>query len=152
MKNTKTIKGFTLIELLVVVAIIGLLSSIVMASLNTARAKARDAQRISSIKQVQTALELYYDTKGFYPASPDSPFPGGVVTAALTPNYISQMPKDPTNVEPYVYRYYNNNNSSFYAIRINYEIRTPDCYVCGGPSATCASGNNSWWSLPMCAY
>jgi len=51
-------KGFTLIELLVVVAIISLLSSVVMASLNSARAAARDVHRRTSLKQVATALEL----------------------------------------------------------------------------------------------
>jgi len=60
-------RGFTLIELLVVIAIIGLLSSTVLASLNTARSKARDARRISDVKQMQLALELYYDENGTYP-------------------------------------------------------------------------------------
>ena len=53
-------KGFTLIELLVVIAIIGLLASIVLASLTTARAKARDAYRKSSLQQISKALDLYY--------------------------------------------------------------------------------------------
>jgi len=63
-------KGFTLIELLVVIAIIGILSSVVLASLNTARSKSRDAKRISDVKQIQLALELYYDQNGSYPTSP----------------------------------------------------------------------------------
>ncbi len=60
-------KGFTLIELLVVISIIGLLSSVVLTSVNSARAKARDARRITDLKQIQTALEFYYDTNGSYP-------------------------------------------------------------------------------------
>jgi len=60
-------KGFTLIELLVVVAIIGLLSSIVLTSLNDARAKARDTQRMQSLQETQKALMLYYEENGRYP-------------------------------------------------------------------------------------
>ncbi|MEK7075463.1 MAG: prepilin-type N-terminal cleavage/methylation domain-containing protein, partial [Patescibacteria group bacterium] len=53
-------KGFTLIELLVVIAIIGLLASVVMMSLGLARAKARDVKRRADLKQIMTAMELYY--------------------------------------------------------------------------------------------
>jgi prepilin-type N-terminal cleavage/methylation domain-containing protein len=64
-------RGFTLIELLVVIAIIGLLSSIVLASLNTARTKARDAARLSDMHTIRTALELYAnDHNGQYPDEP----------------------------------------------------------------------------------
>lgn len=61
-------KGFTLIELLVVVAIIGVLASVVLASLNTARVKGRDARRLADLKQIQTALEMYFNDFGYYPA------------------------------------------------------------------------------------
>lgn len=67
MKN----RGFTLLELLVVISIIATLSSIVLASLNTSRAKARDAQRAYQMRQVIIALELYYDNHGSYPAISD---------------------------------------------------------------------------------
>lgn len=62
-------QGFTLIELLVVIAIIGLLASVVMASLNSVRAKGRDAKRKADFSQIVRALELYYDTYGRYPPS-----------------------------------------------------------------------------------
>jgi len=62
-------KGFTLIELLVVIAIIAILSTVVMAGLNSARMKGRDAKRLSDIKQVQTALELYYNDNSTYPTA-----------------------------------------------------------------------------------
>ena len=57
-------KGFTLIELLVVISIIGLLSSVVLASLNGARQKARDARRKSDLKQLAIVNELYFDAEG----------------------------------------------------------------------------------------
>ncbi len=66
-------KGFTLIELLVVIAIIGILSSVVFVSLNSARAKARDAIRLSDMYQMQLALEVYYASNDRYP---DSDFAG----------------------------------------------------------------------------
>ncbi len=90
--------GFTLIELLVVIAIIGILSSIVLASLNSARKKGRDARRIADVKQLQLALELYYDANSAYPAAVN-------IASVVTPGYISTVPMDPTDVtRPYAYQ------------------------------------------------
>lgn len=63
----KTQKGFTLIELLVVIAIIGLLASVVLLALNSARAKSRDAKRVADIRQVMSGLELYFNDCNSYP-------------------------------------------------------------------------------------
>lgn len=60
-------RGFTLIELLVVIAIISLLSSVVLASLSSARASARDARRVSDMQQIMTAIELYRNQHGYIP-------------------------------------------------------------------------------------
>ena len=65
--KSNTSRGFTLIELLVVIAIIGLLSTLAVIALNNARQKSRDAKRVSDIKQLQSALELYYNDANGYP-------------------------------------------------------------------------------------
>jgi len=62
-------RGFTLIELLVVIAIIGILSSVVLASLNTARSKGNDAAIQSNLGAIATQAEIYYsDTNNTYGA------------------------------------------------------------------------------------
>lgn len=55
----KNNKGFTLIELLVVISIIGMLSGIVLSALNSARARSRDSARLTTVDQINKALELY---------------------------------------------------------------------------------------------
>ena len=62
--------GFTLIELLVVISIISLLSSIMVSSLNVARVKAHNAQRVGQFKELSKAFELYYLDHGEYPNFP----------------------------------------------------------------------------------
>ncbi|MCX6754758.1 MAG: type II secretion system protein [Candidatus Nomurabacteria bacterium] len=60
-------QGFTLIELLVVIAIIGILSSVILAALNSARAKARDARRMRDINEINNAVALYVSANGHAP-------------------------------------------------------------------------------------
>lgn len=69
--------AFTLIELLVVIAIIGILATLGVVALQSARKNARDAKRIADIKQIQTALELYFNNTGQYPST--STFASGVI-------------------------------------------------------------------------
>ena len=99
--DMKETKGFTLIELLVVIAIIGILSSIVLASLNNARKKGRDARRVSDVKQLQLALELYYDS------NPTTGYPTSIGTTAssalVTGGFISAIPTDPSTGAAYSY-------------------------------------------------
>lgn len=98
-----SVRGFTLIELLVVIAIIGILSSVVLASLNSARSKARDARRKADMKQIQLALELYYDSNGSYPVGgwfssepgDNASNNGGNWIPGLAPTYIPSLPRDP---------------------------------------------------------
>lgn len=59
--------GFTLIELLVVIAIIGILAATILVALQSSRKSARDARRVSDIRSIMNALQLYYDNAGEYP-------------------------------------------------------------------------------------
>jgi prepilin-type N-terminal cleavage/methylation domain-containing protein len=88
MKKTYLQKGFTLIELLVVIAIIGILSSVVLASLNTARNKGSDAAVKSNLANVRSQAEIQYDSMGCY-SNTGTACTGSApaaVTAAACPN------------------------------------------------------------------
>ncbi|NMB48032.1 prepilin-type N-terminal cleavage/methylation domain-containing protein [Candidatus Kuenenbacteria bacterium] len=102
-------RGFTLIELLIVIAIIGLLSTLAIAALKNAQAKSRDIKRIADIRQLMTALELYYDQNKIYPISSwlnssDAAWlnNSNVLATALAP-YLSKLPIDPKNEAGYAY-------------------------------------------------
>ena len=112
----KTIgKSFTLIELLVVIAIIGLLAALIIPNLTQIRAKARDAKRVEDLRQLQTALEMYYSDYNHYPvwtsgclnASGSPLLSGGAY--ALVPDYMGSLPKDPL---PNKYCYYYQSDST----------------------------------------
>lgn len=103
MKMQLNKKGFTLIELLVVIAIIGLLSTLAVVSLGNARAKSRDTKRVADIKQIQTALELYFADQNGYPAGTALVLGGaetsdtlsstnGFAGAAAGTTYMGQVP------------------------------------------------------------
>lgn len=146
----KNFKGFTLIELLVVISIIGILSSLAIVSLNSARAKARDALRKADMTQLRTAINLYYDENNRYPACgswDESRADFGAVAnqtqadcyritlgTALTSGvykYLDRMPQDPNNStndptvdSTYLYRYVGKDDGSEYALVYRLESDT----------------------------
>jgi type II secretion system protein G len=96
-------KGFTLIELLVVLAIIGVLSSFLLANLIGAKSRARDAQRKSDMRQMQAAFELYRSDQGTYPPAPLPACGAGLVNGGTT--YMQKIPCDPLNSGQFKYNY-----------------------------------------------
>lgn len=106
-------RGFTLIELMMVISIIGLLSTVILGSLQRARLQANDAKRISEIRQMQTALELYFNDNGQYPSSDqggiggwDTPGDGTFLGVLAGGGYMPNIKDPTTNDFNGNYRYY----------------------------------------------
>lgn len=150
-------KGFTLIELLVVIAIIGILSTLAVVALNNARAKSRDAKRVADVKQVQTALELYFADQNGYPdeatvitlgdANNDTLSSGAGFAADVSgTTYMGQVPSAPTPPAGNTYSYESNatSSSSDYSIAFTLEGTTGGLSAglnCATPSGiTAATG------------
>ena len=144
-------KGFTLIELLVVIAIIGLLSTLAVVALNSARQRSRDAKRVSDIRQIQTALELGFSESNNYPTETGTVLGdanndvlcnnGGVATfQADTTNcttiYMGLVPTNPTP-NGAAYTYTSASNSGTYFITFSLEGATGQL----GAGANCANQN-----------
>lgn len=137
--------GFTLIELLVVVSLIGVLATLVLANLNAARQRGRDAQRKSDLRNIQTALRLYYNDYNKYPDGESTirgcggsgisecdwggSFESGIQT------YMSTLPNDPLPDVWYNYQQIDADNYTLTACLENLSDEK------GQPSATCES---SW--------
>lgn len=131
------ITGFTLIELLVVIAIIGVLASIVLASLNNARRKSRDARRITDIKQLQLALELYFDGQSNqYPTA----------LSALAPTYIPVISADPLG-GAYAYAYPSSGTRTTYHLGTSLEDSANPA-LAGDKDCNSLTGSN----CPAAAY
>lgn len=122
-------QAFTLIELLVVISIIGILATLVTANLNSARSRARDSARKSDARSIGTALRLYFNDYGKYPANNASgnivgcgasgtsacPVPGtGAWTAGSGPTtYMTVLPDDPLPGQDYYYTFVNSDTYIF---------------------------------------
>ena len=149
MKNKK---GFTLIELLVVIAIIGLLATLSVVALNNARLKSRDAKRVSDIKQMQTALELFFVDQSAYPSQATAAltlgagnglcldqggFDAACTASASNVVYMGQVPAAPTPPTGASYTYdVNSTDTSTYNISFGLEGPTGGL-TCATYSQTC---------------
>src|SRR3989344_3091876 len=125
----KPLTGFTLIELLVVIAIIGILASIVLAALNSARQRSRDVRRLADINQLQKAIELYYDDTGSYPTA---------LADIVAPAYIATEPHDP--LDPTKSYNYCQLSSSSYHIAASLEASNDALNNDSDVITTCTSG------------
>jgi len=133
--------AFTLVELLVVISIIGLLSTIAIVSLNSARAKSRDTKRMADLKQISTAIELFSDANGYLPRntagwcttiSDVTNGWGAAFQGDLSP-YLSKVPLDPlyknTSTD---YLYSNVDNKNKYTLCANLENSSSGSFgMCG---------------------
>jgi len=149
--------AFTLVELLVVIAIIGILSTLSVVALNSARSKARDARRLSDVKQIGMALEMYLDTKGVYPETPVLS-DNGVITGLCLSDlgisstcgadvYLQKIPAGPKKNENYTY--FSLHNQSDY--RVNFELENNNSGYTAGPLSYSPNGLVrdliGWWKF-----
>ena len=143
MYKTKN-SGFTLIELLIVLAIIGTLTSFLMANFLGARSRARDGQRKSDMRQIQVALEQYRADQSTYPPAPLPPC-GGSLTSGGT-SYMQKIPCDPMNTGQFVY--------SYTTTGTNYRLiacleNTNDPQKDPANNTTYCTGNSTNWSYTL---
>lgn len=136
-------RGFTLIELLIAIAIIGILSSFLLANFVGVRQRARDGVRKSDLRQIQSALELYRSDKGSYPSS--IPSCGSSLQDASTPPvvYMKKIPCDPTGGAAYTYSSITTNSYSLIACLENGNDSQKDPSV----NTACASTTNISYTL-----
>ena len=113
--NSRKSLGFTLIEMLVVVSLIGILTTLVTANLNSARERARDTQRKSDLRNLETALRLYYQDYQVFPGNGSNGEIAGCESggtsvctwgeswSADSNTYMAKMSKEPLPDQSYKY-------------------------------------------------
>ncbi|TSA43895.1 type II secretion system protein [bacterium] len=130
-------QGFTLIELLVVIAIIGILSSVILVSLNSARSRGNDASRIANVKSLETAMEIYYNSNNTYPqyGSANSAYGVTNLSAYLVPTSIPKIAQNLiTDGDQYTWA------TNAYGLYIYTEA--------GGWCRTGVNVDTGWWGSP----
>lgn len=128
-KTLRDKKGFTLIELLVVISIIGVLATLIVTNLNEARGRAKDVKKKQTLTQLKTALRLYYNDFGGYPATGNGRVfnacgtngttactPDGVFSAGSGPTvYMNRLVK---NGDYFEFNYYPCDSGNSYVLKV----------------------------------
>lgn len=143
-------RGFTLVELLVVISILGILASVGLVAFTSAQMRGRDAQRKSNLKEISSALELYYSDYGKYPDSVNNEIggcPSTLVTACVWGTgeftdtktiYFKVLPKDPSASQSYYYRIVDSGTNQKYQMFAHLEnTQDPDLITV---NQSCGSG------------
>jgi len=104
--------GFTLIELLIAIAILGILTASLLANYTISQKRARDSQRKHDLKQIQTALEMYFQDNDIYPPSLEF---GAALTSDDGIVYMQKIPQDTKSDRKYFYTQDNPQNFKLYA-------------------------------------
>lgn len=137
MKRNK--RGFTLIELLVVIAIIGLLASIVLVSLNSARAKARDSKAQGDLRQIAIAMELYYDSNSRYAnaTTTTNTITSGDTAYTELATFLNPVPTNNGDATNGLYNWYNPTSTEHFCVWAQSDATTTNYfYVSDSGSGT----------------
>lgn len=147
-------KGFTLIELLVTISIIAIISTVLLANFNAARERGRDAERKADLRNIQTALRLYYNDYGGYPSSGTGANLGKIVgcTQSASPGpficeygsawsidsktLMSTLPKDPLPSQSYQYL---QTDPDIYTLQACLENKSDDKGKSAGGTSWCST-------------
>jgi prepilin-type N-terminal cleavage/methylation domain-containing protein len=133
-------RGFSLVELLVAMTIIGVLATISMANFIGAQSRGRDAQRKASLRQLQSAFELYRADNASYPLAP---LPAcGQPLAASGSVYIQKIPCDPQNAGQFVFQY--TSDGTTYTLTTCLENVNDSNKDSVNNSTYCSGGTTNW--------
>ena len=161
-QRSKQTRGFTIVELLIVIVVIAILAAISIVAYNGIQKRARDAQRLSDITQIDKALKSYYAVNGTYPPQTASPGVGGFEASTdgdgtflehlKAAGFLVNPPKDPSNDSSYYYGYYlysvgwggnncDNARGKYYVLYANRFESSPATAHPSSPGFSCSGRN-----------